>query len=94
MPKPSPWGKGEQGSTEQYVLERASIKRVWRLLDKKDAELLIGRAEQVWSDVVELNDELERVLAKTTDPQVQKELSHAKKQIETLQAFAFNLTEY
>lgn len=93
--KPSPWGQQEQEG-EGFTLRQVSIKNLYpsNLLPKDDFSILMARGEGLWSAATDLFEGLEEIRDKVTDPAAKKALEDIAREVQKVQRFAFDLTEY
>lgn len=95
MAKPSPWGKQKEEKGE-FTLRQVSIKNLYpqNLLSKEDFSILMGRGEGLSSAASDLFEELEEVRERVTDHAAKKALEDIAREVQKVQRFSFDLTEY
>jgi hypothetical protein len=91
---PSPWESNGYQGKEEWQLKRVSIKQLYKQIAPSDLYELLERSEGLWNDTVALVEELNKLEAKTTDGKVKEYLKTIIPEIEKVQAFTFDLTEY
>ena len=89
-----PSTKGRKAKAPVTSLKQVSIKILRDHVEGKDFSRLMGAAEGLWHQVVELRGDLEKVQAKTDDHLTRIHLAEILQEVKTVESFTFNLTEY